>query len=195
MNIKMKYKSILLLSLLFTACLSPLNSLAVSTANPKTSAPTFSWQETNYTYNLTRIWDGESTILNYSNSYSEVFSTNDHYINESDNTWTREINTIYYQANYSFYSNRTIEGNLTLGMDLEVYQVNIQLGDAVNMIWLALKEGFLDMEYYLDSYASEFFLFEEYYQDVVSEYTKFDMTTWDVLDEWTVLSIVSGTVN
>jgi hypothetical protein len=63
------------------------------------------------------------------------------------------------------------------------------------MIWVALKEGFLDMEYYLDSYASEFFLFEEYYQDVVSEYTKFDMTTWEVLDEWTVLSNDTGTVN
>ena len=195
MKIKMKYKSVLLFSLLFTACLSPLNSLGLSTANPRTSAPAFSWQETTYTYNMTRIWDGDSTILNYSNSYSKTFTTNDHYINESENTWTREINAISYQANYSFYSNRTIEGNLTLGLDLEVYQVNVQLEDAVNMIWIALKEGFLDMEYYRNSYASEFFLFEEYYQDVVSEYTKFDMTTWEVLDEWTVFSNESGTVN
>jgi hypothetical protein len=124
-----------------------------------------------------------------------VFNTNSHYINESENTWTREINAIDYQANYSFYSNQTIYGNITLGMVLEAYQVDVQLEGAVNMIWLALKEGFLDVEYYLDSYASEFFLFEEYYQDVVSEYTKFDMTTWDVLSEWTVISNETGTFN
>lgn len=195
MKIKTKYKSVLLLSLLFTACLGPLTTLGRSTANPRTSKPTFSWQEMNYTYNMTRIWNGESNVINYSNSYSKVFVTNSHYYNESANTWTREINTFDYHANYSFYSNLTFVGNISIGMDLEVYQVNVRLGDAVNMVWVALKEGVLDMDYYLDSWTSEHYLFEEYYQDVVSEYTKFDSITWEVLDEWTVISNETGTFN
>jgi hypothetical protein len=63
------------------------------------------------------------------------------------------------------------------------------------MIWLALKEGVVDLDYYLDSRTSDDYLFEEYSQNVVSECTKFNLTNWEVLDEWTEISNDSGTVN
>ncbi len=195
MKIKMKYKSVLLLSLFLTACLSPLTSLGRATTNPKTSAPTFSWEEVTYDYSLARSWAGESKIFNYSNSYSDVFNTNSHYYNESASTWTKEIRTTYYDANYSFYSNTTIKGYIDLNMSLDVYRVDVQYGDAVDLIWTAIKQGTLEMETFYEQWEKDYSYVEEYYQDVESEFVKYDTNTWDVIDSWTETYNDTGVLN
>jgi hypothetical protein len=191
----MKYKSVLLLSLFLTACLSPLTSLGRATTNPKTSAPTFSWEEVTYDYSLARSWAGESKIFNYSNSYSDVFNTNSHYYNESASTWTKEIRTTYYDANYSFYSNTTIKGYIDLNMSLDVYRVDVQYGDAVDLIWTAIKQGTLEMETFYEQWEKDYSYVEEYYQDVESEFVKYDTNTWDVIDSWTETYNDTGVLN
>jgi hypothetical protein len=195
MKIKMKYKSVLLLSLLLAACLSPLASLGRATADPKTSAPTFSWEETTYDYSLYRDWDFVSNIINHSGTYTDVFMTNSYHYNESEQTWTKEVRTHYYDANYSFFSNTTIKGYIDVNMSLDVYRVDVQYGDAVDLIWMALKQGTLEMDYLTEQYEKDYSLVEEYYVDVESEFTKYNSTTSEIIEVWTETSNETGELN
>jgi hypothetical protein len=63
----------------------------------------------------------------------------------SERTMVKEIRTTYYDANYSFYSNTTIKGYIDLNMSLDVYRVDVQYGDAVDLIWTAIKQGTLEL--------------------------------------------------
>ncbi len=191
----MKYKSVLLLSLLLATCLSPLASLGRATASPKTSKPTFSWQEVTYDYSLARSWADDSKIFNYSNSYSDVFQITHRTYNMSEQTVIEEIRTTYYDANYSFYSNTTVKGYIDVNMSLDVYRVDVQYGDAVDLIWMAIKQGTLEMESFSEQYEKDYSLIEEYYQYVESEFVKRDFTTWEVIDSWTETYNETGILN
>ncbi len=195
MKIKTKYKSVLLLSLLLLASISPLTSLGRATAKPRTSAPTFSWQEVTYDYSLARLWTDDSKIFNYSSSYSDVFQFTHRNYNFSELTMVKEIRTTYYDSNYSFYSNTTISGYIDVNMSLDVYRVDVQYGDAVDLIWMALKQGTLEMESFYEKYEKDYSLIEEYYQDIESEFIKYDLNTWEVIDSWTETYNETGILN
>ena len=189
---KNRYKITLLLVVLSLAWLAPLPLMGRGFIPPKTSAPSFSWQDTTFSTTFVRIWDGQSIVVNYSNSYEETYKTNGHVVNETENTWTRNINTIRYKANYSYFSNITISGNITIDIDIDIYRVNLQYKDLLNMYWFALKNGTTDAKYYLDQSTHQFNLNESYNQGVVTEYTKFNMSNWEVLDEWIEITNTTG---
>lgn len=132
-----KIKLLAILSLFLLSFFSPLFVSGQETADP--IKPSFSWQETTYDYSLYREWSGDSRVINYSDAFSDVFSANLYYYNESEQTITKEIRTHYYNGNYSFFSNKTTKGYIDVNMDLDVYRVDIQYGDAVDLIWMALK--------------------------------------------------------
>ena len=184
-TIEKKIRTTLLLFVMLLAWVVPFPLVSEGFAQPKTSAPTFSWQETTYDYSLHRDWDGISTVINYSGSYSDVFNTNTGFYNETDQTWIEEVRTHDYSANYSFFSNATKKGYIDINMSLDVYRVDVQYGDAVDLIWMALKQGTLEMDTLLEQLEKDYSYFEEYYTDIESEFTKYNLTTWEVIETWT----------
>ncbi len=184
-TIEKTIRTTLLLFVMSLAWVAPLPLVTQGFAQPKTSAPIYSWQETTYDYSLHRDWDGISTVINYSGSYSDVFNTNTGFYNESDQTWTKEVRMHDYSANYSFFSNTTKKGYIDINMSLDVYRVDVQYGDAVDLIWMALKQGTLEMDTLLEQLEKDYSYFEEYYVDIESEFTKYNLTTWEVIETWT----------
>jgi len=172
------------------SCFSPMLVLG----DPKLK-PNYSWQETTYHYTLHRDWTGDSSVINYSSTYSDVFNTNLYYFNESEQTWTREVRTNSYNGNYSFFSNKTTKGYIDVDMNLDVYRVDIQYGDAVDLVWMALKQGTLEMDYFIDQYEKDYSLFEEYKVDIESEFTKYNTTTSEIIDVWFETSNDTGVHN
>lgn len=184
-KIKNKNKSLIVLSLFIFACFSPMLAVGQQKEDSPLVEPTYSWQENLFSYSFDRVWDGDSAVYNYSGSYSDVFHTSKHAYNETEGTWTREIRTTDYFANYSLFSNTTIKGYMNLNMDVDFYQVNIQVGEAVDLIWMALKNGTFESEIFYEKIMESYAFIENYSQAIVQQFTKFDVNTWDVLDEWT----------
>ena len=56
--------------------------------------------------------------------------------------------------------------------------------NAVDLIWMALKQGTLEMDYFLEQFEEDYSFIEEYYIDIESEFTKFNATTSEILDIW-----------
>ncbi len=183
--IKTTNKKILLILLVFSVLLG--NSLLVMGAPaPKSSTPpTYGWQETTYNYNLFREWTGEPVTTNYDGSYTDHFTKYFGYLNDSTDTYIQETRTIDYNANYSMFSNVTYLGNITIDMELDVFLVNLDYEDAVQLYWVALKQGTLDMEWFNRYYEEDFEYYEEFSQDVSSEFVEYNKTTWEVLNTWT----------
>jgi hypothetical protein len=193
MKTKTKYKSLVLLALFLLSFFSPLFAFGQEVADP--IKPSFSWQETTYDYSLYREWDFVSNIINHSGTYTDVFWTRSHYYNQSEQTWTEEARTHYYNANYSFFSNDTIKGYIDVNMSLDLYRVDVQYGDAVDLVWMALKQGTLEMDHLTEQYEKDYSLVEEYYADIESEFTKFNATTAEIIDVWTETSNETGVLN
>jgi hypothetical protein len=80
-------------------------------------------------------------------------------------------------------------------MSLDVYRVDVQYGDAVDLIWTAIKQGTLEMETFYEQWEKDYSYVEEYYQDVESEFVKYDTNTWDVIDSWTETYNDTGVLN
>lgn len=193
--IEKKIRTTLLLFVMSLAWVTPLPLVGQGFAQPRTSAPIYSWQETTYNYSLFREWTGNSVVINHSNSYSDVFLSNLGYYNETDHTYVEEVRTNDYSANYSFFSNATKKGYIDINMSLEVYRVDVQYGDAVNLIWMALKQGTLEMDTLLEQIEKDYSYFEEYYVDIESEFTKYNVTTWEVIETWTGTSNETDVLN
>ena len=193
-KIEKKNKSLMVLSLFIFACFSPVFVVGQE-KKPPVVEPTYSWQDTSYNYLLYREWTGDSGVINYSGAYSDVFSASLYYHNESEQTWTRETRTHFYNGNYSFFSNKTTKGYIDVNMGLDVYRVDIQYGEAVDLVWMALKQGTLEMDYFLEQFEEDYSFVEEYNLDVESEFTKFNATTSEIIDVWIETSNETGVLN
>lgn len=155
----------------------------------------YSWQETVYSRSFVKLWDGTSDIVNYSGFYSDSFQFSTSHINETENTWTKATKTVVLTANYSYFSNTTIMGNVTANFNLAIYKVDVEYGSGVNLIWIAVKKGTIDMEYYLQSYAYNYSYYEKNHQTVKTEFKKYDLTTQELLSTWNTTDEIFGDVN
>ena len=169
----------LLLSVFMLSCFGPV--LVTSAPTPKL---TYNWEETTYHFTLDRVWNGDSSIVNFTGTYSDVKTTSHSFYNESENTMLRETRTTYYDANYSAFNNKTIKGYIDIVMDLDVYRVDVQYGKSVDLIWMALKEGSFNVEYYRENWEEDFEFIEDNYQEIESDFTKTNLTSMEIIDTW-----------
>ncbi len=144
----------------------------------------FSWDETTFSYSVQKIWTGDSITVNHSGSYTDTYDTYTEEYNSTDITKTIGEHTIFHEANYSYVSEYTIIGNITIDFDFTVYRVNIDYGSNVKVIWIAFKQGTMEMEYYQASSIHNFSYYEEYHQNIESEYEQYDFLTDELLDSW-----------
>jgi hypothetical protein len=190
----LKRKFLLLLFLFST--LAGNSAFVFGAPTIKSSAPPiYEWQEMTYNYNLFREWDGEPVVSNYSGSYSDHFIKHFGYYNETTDTYIKETRTVDYLANYSLFSNTTYLGNITIDMALDVFLVNLDYENSINLTWVALKQGSLSMEHFTRSYEEDFSYYEQYNQDISSSFVEYNRTTWEVLNTWTRDYDDSGEIN
>ncbi len=183
-----------MLSLLVFSFFVPIFVAGQETAAPPTT-PTYSWQETTFDYSLFREWPGESNIINHSDVLSYVFNTSAYSYNQSEQTFTREVRTHSCDGSYSYFSNTTTKGYIDVDMSLDVFLVNIQYGKAVDMVWVALKQGNLQMDNFLEQYEEDYSFFENYTMVTEKEFTKFNATTSEIIDIWTEISYEANVRN
>ena len=169
--------------------------IVVYAQSDKAEYATFSWAQTTYSTSLSKIWDGETVFQNYTGSYSDVFTVKDHYINHSDNTYVEETRVVDYNANYSYYYNYTIEESFDLDIDLTVYRVDVDYGNSAQLIWMALKKGFYEMDWYRESYGFNYDYSETNHQIIDKEIKKYDRYTLELLDTWNETEIVYDIIN
>lgn len=190
-----KLESCALMTLLAVSVLFSLASaVGAETAEPKPE-PEFSWREMTFDYSLNRVWNDDSSVINHSGTCLDVFSTNYHRYNESEQTMTKESRTTHLYTNYSYYSKRTIKGYVNIDMSLDMYRVDVQYGDAVDFIWMALKQGTSNIESFVEWYEFDYSLNEEYFRVVDSEFVKYDVNTSEVIDTWTETYNETGVQN
>lgn len=170
--------------------------VAVNTPIPKTQKPPiFSWKEDSFSSSVSRVWSGDSRVYNHSDAFDESFVTYSHFFNDSEGTWTKITTTHDYTANYSIFSNTTIQGYLDVNMDLNLFRVDVDYSDVLKLIWFAVKSGNLDMELFTDVYTREYTYVEDYYIDIQQDYLKYDSDTWEIIDAWTEFTNDSGLIN
>lgn len=189
-TIKKKIKSLALLTVFVLSCFSPMLVLG----DPKPTLD-YSWQETSYDYSLFREWNGNSVVINHSDTYLDEFSAILFHYNKTEGTYIKETRTHYYTGNYSYFSNETVKGYIDIDMNLDVFRVDIEYGKSVDMIWMALKQGTLTMDYLTEQYEKDYSYVEEYYMDIEREFIKFNATTSDIINIWTETSNETGVLN
>lgn len=150
----------------------------------ETPTVTFSWREASYSTSIHRVWDNEIDIVNYSGTYTDFYTVEDNSFNLSEDTFTRAIRDITYDANYSYLLNTTLTGSLDVSLSLTVYRVNIDYGTGLKFIWIAIKEGTMEMELTIVSHIYSYTYYEEYNKTIDSDYEKYNLTTYELLDTW-----------
>ena len=169
--------------------------LIVQAKEDEAEYATFSWAETTYSTSSSRVWNDDSIVLNYTGSYSDIFTITDHYINSSDSTYMEEKRIVNYEANYSYSSNFTRKGYLNIDIDVDVYTVNVDYGDGVQLVWMALKKGSYEMDYFREAWGSSYEYEEENHQIIDREIKKYDRHTLELLDAWNSTEELYDTLN
>ena len=183
-----------MLSLFVSSCFIPMFVVGQKTSAPPTT-PTYSWQETTFDYSLFREWSGESSVINHSDTHSYVYNTNIFHYNETEQTFTREARTNFYNGSYAYFSNTTTKGYIDVNMSLDVFRVDIEYGKAVDMMWVALKQGNLQMDNFLEQYEEDYSFVEDYNLIIEKKFTKFNATTSEIIDVWTEISNETNVLN
>lgn len=168
-------------------------SLRVSDPKPKVN---YSWQETTFDFSNDLLWDDESFVLDYSGSYSDVYST-DRFIeyNLVEGYKIRRYSTVHFDANFTSFANMTTSGNATIDFDYDVFRVNVDYGSGVKLMWFALKKGVVEYEYHLIKESQHYDYYEENRRSIESTYEKINLTTGQVIDTWIDSEIIFDEIN
>jgi len=168
-------------------------SVYISAPKPEV---TYSWQETTFSFSNDLLWDDESFVLNYSGSYSNVYTTV-HTIeyNVAEGYKVKRYSTVHFDANYTSFANMTTSGNATIDFNDEVFRVNVDYGSGVKLMWFALKKGIVEYEYYLIKKSERYDYYEENRRFTESTFNKINLTTGQVIDTWTDSETIFDEIN
>jgi len=155
----------------------------------------FSWEETTYSTSLSLVWDGDSVVQNFTGSYSDVFTVDINYYNTSDSAYFEERRVVDYDANYTQFYNYTHKGYLDIDIDIEVFQVQVDYGSSVKLVWMALKKGYYELDNYIDNTGYSYEYIEENHQIIDREIKKYNMHTHELVDAWNVTEDIYDTIN
>ncbi|UCC21057.1 MAG: hypothetical protein JSV62_07210 [Promethearchaeota archaeon] len=189
---KRKNSRIILVGLIF---LFTCNFYAFNSFGAPTPTLSYSWREVNYSNTFVTIWDGTSNVIKYKGSYADTYNFTKGKLNESENTWTRSFSTVNFDANYSYFSNKTLWGNLTVDLDLDLYQVNIDYGGGLQFIWMALKKGILESVQYNVIESVNYTYLEDNRRIVDTTFEKYNLTTMELISTWNDTHTEFGEIN
>lgn len=162
--------------------------LGVNAQSTEQSSISFDWSEETYSFSFEQIWDGTPMILNYSGSYTDEYTSYIDEFNYSEGIYTREKITTTYIANYSHFMNLTRTGSIALDYSVNVFKVDVSIGDVGKLVWMALKSGTLDVEYFNTGEGYNVESFEEYHKVVNRTYQEYNITDYEVV----ILNTQSG---
>ncbi len=165
----------------------------------ETSAPppklNYSWEETTFSESRVLLWVDDSYVVNDSGSFTNVYRMDYYTYNISGGYVVREDRTIYTDANFTNAVNVTTSGNMTININIDAFQVNLDYGQHVKFLWFATKNGTLEYEYYLSKRVEEYDYYEENHQYIESTFEKFNLTTWESMSTWNDTTDVYDEIN
>ena len=158
-------------------------SMVFVTAQDLSINPRIQWKEMTYSTSISRIWNNENHIIDYSGNYSGVNNYTCEY-KDIDGNWIEEERTITHDSSYTCFSNITVTGDIVMDINLDVYHVEVSHENYIQLIWMALKEGSFTLEFNIDKYERYYYYENDYYQRRESVYVKHDKITDEILDTW-----------
>ncbi|KKM72590.1 hypothetical protein LCGC14_1419010 [marine sediment metagenome] len=168
-------------------------SLNLSAPPPKLN---YSWGETTFTESLVSQWVDDSYAVNDSGmNVADSYQSYHYSHNATEGTFTKEIRTIYKYTNFTTNVNVTTSGNMTININIDAYQVNLDYGQHVDFMWFAAKNGSLEHEYYLSKRVEEYDYWEESHQRTESLFNKFNYTTGEFMSTWNTSIDVYDEIN
>ncbi|MBA7663952.1 hypothetical protein ES703_72000 [subsurface metagenome] len=118
--------------------------------------------------------------------------------NTMDKERSREIQKkriVNYEANYTQFCNFTRKGYLNIDIDIDVFKVDVDYGGSAKLIWMALKKGYYEWDYYADTSGYSYEYIEENHQIIDREIKKYDWDTMELIDAWNVTEEIYDTIN
>jgi len=167
-------------------------SLRTSASPPKLN---YSWTETTFSESRFLQWVDDSYTVNDSGSFTNVYRMDYYRYNVSGGYVLKEDRTIYTDANFTSRVNITTSGNMTININIDAFQVNLDYGQHVKFLWFAAKNGTLEHEYYLSKRVEEYDYYEVNHQYIESTFEKINLTTWETMSTWNGTSDTYNEIN
>jgi len=179
--------------------ISGASSVYIVSGSLRTSPPpptlNYSWTETTLSESRDMLWADDSYVVNDSGSFSNVYKMDYNTYNVSGGYRVNEVRTIYTNANFTSKVNVTTSGNMTLTINIDSFQVNLDYDNKIDFLWFAAKNGTLEYEYYLSKRVEEYEYYEENHQYIESEFTKINLTTMETISTWNDTTDVYEEIN
>ncbi|MEJ2248091.1 MAG: hypothetical protein P8Y97_00340 [Candidatus Lokiarchaeota archaeon] len=125
----------------------------LSCAAPDPELPcgaTYNWKERTFSFTFNDVWDNEVSIFNQSGVSRSSYTSENAYYDESNNYVKEEV-TLQSVSNYSQYSKSVVDGSISMTYNFEVYEVALDYGKSLKMIWVAIKSGSIVLEYTINN--------------------------------------------
>ncbi|MFX0083926.1 MAG: hypothetical protein ACFE94_19445 [Candidatus Hodarchaeota archaeon] len=167
-------------------------ALQISDPKPKLN---YSWKDTTFTFSKQLEWENDTISTADSGNYTEVTSSLHYEYRHIYNVYIKENRTITHTANYSSTLERVRSGNASIAMNMDAYQVNIDYGSGVKLIWIALKGGTFTYENFIQKDVTTYIYREQYNRHIVSYFEERKIDTDELVGNWTVIEDVPGEVN
>ncbi|KKL90755.1 hypothetical protein LCGC14_1901520 [marine sediment metagenome] len=178
---------------------SGVSSIFIVGGSLKNSAPppklNYSWEETTFSQSRVLLWVDDSYEVNDSGSFTRIYETDSNKYNVSGGYIIKEKSTVYFNANFTSKVNITTSGNMTINIDIDVFQVNLDYGQTVKFLWFAGKNGTLEYEYYLSKRVEDYSYYEENHRYIESTFEKINLTTWETMSSWNDTTDVYDVIN
>ena len=156
---------------------------------------TYSWQESTFHFDNVVEWENDTVSLTESGNYTEVYNVIEYIYHPKIYCYTKINHTITHEANYTANIERIISGNYTVDIDMNAYQVNINYGTGVKLLWFAMKDGMMDWEFYFTKDIRNYYYYEENLRHFSSHHELRDVNTDELKSEHTEVYDVPGVVN
>ena len=142
----------------------------------------YSWGLKRYSSNLIQVWNNETFIIDRDCvSSSSSTSTRGYNSTEEPGMYIEETTIREATYNSTDFQNMTISGNMTISMNLDTYMVNITDSDSLQLIWMAVKNGSLLFDYYIDKMENEFAHTNDIKYNITKSYVKYNITTGELI--------------
>ncbi|MEJ2248104.1 MAG: hypothetical protein P8Y70_13280 [Candidatus Lokiarchaeota archaeon] len=123
-----------------------------SYADPPQRLPcgaTYRWTERTLSFSFNKVWNNEVVICNESGVSQNFDTYNRTYTDELGN-FVQVETTTQSVTNFSQYSKTVTTGSVSMQYNFEVFQVTLDYGNSLQMIWMAIKKGTFLLEYTAD---------------------------------------------
>ena len=135
-------------------------------------------------YNLNYFEDINESVQHYAVGEYEEYDGIHEIFYEEDGFWIKEERSTLREYNYSSWSDVKVTGNLSLGISMDAYSVDVTYGDDLHLNWMAVKNGTIGLDYFITYHRSEGNITIGHHDVTNITYTKYDLLTHEFIETW-----------